>query len=310
MINSSGGADSASGTRPLGWPPVRPPDATAARGGARREVTTGRKYVKSRRLATAGLGLVAAVTFAVAGCGGTTNSPATNNQPAAGQQAQDPAAALAAAAAKLAEESFKMTMKMGDTGTMTGAMDPKKKLGRTSMTVSTEGVNMKVETLMVGADLYMKMDMGGLALPGIDPKKWMHLDTAKLPANSSLGIRPGETDPASAEKLLKAATKVEKVGDRGFKGTLDLTKLNGVAGIEDKDVTSLGDKAKAVPFTASTDDQGRLTNMKVDMPIMSGVDLGSLDATYSDFGTTVEVTKPDPSKVTEAPEALYGTLGA
>jgi hypothetical protein len=32
--------------------------------------------------------------------------------------------------------------------------------------------------------------------------------------------------------------------------------------------------------------------------------------TFSDFGTKVTVTKPAPSEVVEAPDSLYGTLGA
>lgn len=266
--------------------------------------------MRSRRLTTAGLGLVAAVTFAVAGCGDTIDSPNTGNENAAGQEKQDAATVLAAASTKLAQESFKMTMKIGEAGSMTGVMDPQKKLGQMTMTISAQGTSMKIETLLVGTDLYMKMDMGGAALPGMDASKWMHLDTTKLPANSSLGLKPGEYDPANTEKLLKAATKVERVNDREFKGTLDLTKATGVAGIDAKDVTGLGEKGKAVPFTARTDDKGRLVNLKIEMPAVAGVDLGSLDATYSDFGTAVDVKKPDAGSVVPAPEAIYGTLGS
>jgi hypothetical protein len=32
--------------------------------------------------------------------------------------------------------------------------------------------------------------------------------------------------------------------------------------------------------------------------------------TFSDFGTTVTVTKPAPSEVIEAPESIYGILSA
>jgi hypothetical protein len=266
--------------------------------------------VRSRRLTTAGLGLIAALTFGVAGCVGTTDSTTTDGNKNAGQGTQDASAALAEASTKLAKESFKLSMKFGEAGTMTGAMDPQKKLGQTTLKISAQGTTMTIDMLLVDTDLYMKMDMGGAALPGMDASKWMHLDTKKLPANSSLGITPGEHDPVRAEKLLQAATKVERVGDREFKGTLDLTKVTGIAGIEAKDVTGLGEKGKAVPFTAKTDDKGRLVNLKIEVPAVAGVDLGSLDATYSDFGTAVDVKKPDASAVIPAPEAIYSTLGS
>jgi hypothetical protein len=258
--------------------------------------------VKSRHLTTAALSLMTAFALAVAGCGGSDGAGA-NNKPAA--QVQDPTTALAEASKKLSQNSFAVNATLGTAGTMTGKMDPAGNRGVLSSKVTAEGTTVKFDIRVIDTDFYLKMDVGGAALPGMDPKKWIHLDGTKLPANSSLGVKPGELDPANAEKVLKAATKVERVGDRGFKGTLDFSKLQGVAGISKKDVTGLADKGKSVPFEARVDDQGRLVNMKVDVPKVPGVDIESIDVTYSDFGTKVDVQKPAAGEVNEAPAMVY-----
>jgi hypothetical protein len=168
---------------------------------------------------------------------------------------------------------------------------------------------MTVATRVLGTDMYMKMDMGDAALPGMDPKSWMHLDIAKLPANNSLGLKPGEFDPVGAAKFLRAVATAEQVDADTIKGTMDLTKADGAGGIEGKTLQSLGAKAKAMPFEATVDGEGRLSKLVLDMPAMDGEPAQRFSVTYSDFGTPVEVSKPT-GKITEAPEAIYGTFSA
>ena len=66
----------------------------------------------------------------------------------------------------------------------------------------------------------------------------------------------------------------------------------------------MGTKAQAVPFTATVDDQGRLSALKIDLSTVDAA-LSPVQTTYSDYGTTVTVTRPDPAQTTEAPDSVY-----
>jgi len=67
-----------------------------------------------------------------------------------------------------------------------------------------------------------------------------------------------------------------------------------------------GDKAKSIPFTATLDDQGRLTDLNVNG---SSIDpaLG-IEITVSDYGSATGISKPDSSQVVEAPDSVLQFL--
>src|SRR3982751_718863 len=83
-----------------------------------------------RRRTAAGLGLLAAVVFGVAGCASASppapGGSASAAPPSASTGVADPAAAqaLADAAAKLSTTSEKITMTMGSTLNVTSELDP------------------------------------------------------------------------------------------------------------------------------------------------------------------------------------------
>jgi hypothetical protein len=97
---------------------------------------------------------------------------------------------------------------------------------------------------------------------------------------------------------------VQSTATRHFSGTLDLTKGTTAGMIGQADIDRLQSKLKAVPFTATTDTQGRISNLKIDL---STVDpsLASVQSEFSDYGTTVTVNRPDPAQVVEAPDSVY-----
>jgi hypothetical protein len=101
---------------------------------------------------------------------------------------------------------------------------------------------------------------------------------------------------------------VQRVGEHGFQGTLDLTKAASVAGSSPPagiDVTAPG--AKAVPFTATTDAQGRLVGLTMTMAAIAP-QAGTLKATFSDFGAPLTVTAPAKAQVAEMPEPAKSAL--
>jgi hypothetical protein len=261
------------------------------------------------RLSTVALGLVAALSLGAVGCADsdTPNGAADNaaDRPAARPDAN---AALAAAATNLGETTVKVDAQLGAAGTITGALDRPNKRATMTMTYAAAGKTMTLETIMIGTDLFLKMDLGGAPPPGVDPGKWTHLDQTKLPANNSFGLRPGEFDPTGSAKFLKAAATAEWVDDHTIKGTIDLTKADGARGLTEENLSKLGAKAKSVPFEATIDDEGRLTRMVMDIPTAGGEPAGKITVNYSDFGAPVSVAEPPADEVVEAPESMYGIL--
>jgi hypothetical protein len=207
----------------------------------------------------------------------------------------DPAAELAAAAAKLGEQSMKVRMEMAGGVSVSGVADPKAQTADMSMSTGTGSGGTDIKMLRVGNDMWMKFggSLGTLAGNG----KWMHLDIKEM-VNGAYG------DPAATAKMINATANVQRTGDHAFKGTLDLTKAQTVSKAA---VKAMGDKANAVPFTARTDETGRLVELTVDMGgIAPGA--GTMKSTYSDFGTPVSVKAPPAAQVEELPSQLKGIL--
>jgi hypothetical protein len=267
--------------------------------------------MRTRRLAITGLAVLTTAALAVSGCDtgtGATPSP-SGSAPAvsgttAGARAADPAAAaaLAAATAKLGTTSFKITMTSGTALSLTGLMDAPNGNGTGSLVLTGDGASITVDTLLVGQDLYVRV-------PGVTTAgKWTHIDVARLPEGANIGLRPGQIDPANTARLLTSTTDLQQVDPRSFRGTLDLTEAVGVTGIDKVTVDGWGTAAHNVPFTAGLDDQGRLMELMIDLPAVTGKQAQPLEVLYSDYGTAVTAEKPAAGQVIEAPNELYTTL--
>ncbi|MEU7902927.1 hypothetical protein [Actinoplanes sp. NPDC049118] len=264
----------------------------------------------NRRLAIAGLTLVTAL--GLAGCGPNDDKARSGTgAPAAGRAAEaaadelDPAAALAAAAKRLGEQSMRIDMDMAGAISMTGVADPKAGVAEMSMDMGALGDGTKVELRKVGQDVYMKFGGSiGKSLGGGSGKPWMHVDATKITEGSSFNILP-KADPAGTKAMIAAMTKVERVGEHGFKGLLDPTRMPQY----NKSLKALGTKAGEMPFTAKTDDQDRLTELTLDMSAL-GAGAGKVKTRYSDFGTPVSVEAPPAAQVAELPKELSGLIQA
>jgi hypothetical protein len=252
--------------------------------------------MNTRRLATTGAALVAALGLALTGCGtnGTSETPAGNGSGEAAAPSSAPADAreeLSAAALKLNEDTVRVEIE-SSVLSGGGVLDPKAR--QADMTMKMGGAG-SFRMLMVGNDGYLKYD----GVPGM-PDKWLHLDSAAL---GQAGLMP-DGDPGGAKQLIAGVVEVEKKGDREFSGVLDYAK----AKPGDKAVEQMGEKARAVPFTARVDDQGRLVELVVDTSVLHE-SLGKMTTSYSDFGTKVEISKPPAGETQEAPASLLESLG-
>ena len=266
--------------------------------------------MRTRRLTGLGLGLMATVALGVAGCtaGGATpgagGSSQTPGAPAS-SSAADPAAAaaLGTAAATLGTTSFKITMTSGPGVKLTGFVDAPGNKGTGTLAITGPNANIQVKTLLVDQDLYVQV-------PGITKAgTWTHVDVSRLPAGANVGLRPGQIDPANTAKVLTSTTDVQKVDSRSYKGTLDLTKVAGITGVDKVTVDGWGAAAQNVPFTAGLDDQGRLSTLTIQLPAVNGQQSQPLEVLYTDYGTPVTAERPAAAEITEAPDSLYTTLG-
>jgi len=261
--------------------------------------------MRNRRLAIAGLALVA--SLGLTGCGPSGTATGGTGSAAAAQSTKpvDPAAELAAAATKLSTESLKVKMKSAAGLNVEGAASVGGEQMNMTMTLGVGGSEDTTMTMRkVGNDLYIKMDGALGSALGAKADKWMHVDASKIPAGSPFSI--SGSGPTDASKMIAATQNVEKTGEGAYKGVLDMTKTPNA---NEKALETLGAKAKAVPFTAKVDAEGRLTELAIDMDsLMPGA--GKMTTTYYDFGTSVSVKAPPAKDVQEMPKSMLGAANA
>src|SRR4051794_13457661 len=266
--------------------------------------------MRTRRLAAAGLGMLATAAFALTGCNADGSTPgagassATPSAPAS-SGAADPTAAmtLGQAAAALGNTSFKATLTGGPGVKVTASVDPTAGNSTSDAKFTGPNASLTIKALLIGQDVYVQ-------IPGVTKAgTWTHLDVNRLPDGGGFGLRPGQIDPANTAQALSSATNVQQTGSRSYQGTLDLTKVLGIAGIDKVTVDGMGTAATNVPFTIGLDDQGRPAEMTITLPPVNGRQSPPIDVLYSDYGTPVTVQRPAPSEITEAPDSVYTTLG-
>jgi hypothetical protein len=255
-----------------------------------------------------GLGLLASATLVLSGCDKATTNGGTGTGGGGSSASPSPSPlapkdAVLASTKMLTQTTYKYTIS-SDGMSGSGAADPAAKKTQMSVKGTQDGVNLSMDIVLVGTDLWLKMDLGGLnATVGI-PNKYMHLQQSKLKDQANLGLfnTKDDTDPAESAKLLKGVVDAQKVDATHYKVTFDLTQTTSSA-VDAAVLTKLGDKAKSVPGTVTLDSQGRLSEVTVDL---SAVDpQATVKVTYSDYGAPVNVNPPPAADTVEAPQAVY-----
>lgn len=254
--------------------------------------------MKITKRAALGVAFLAALAF-VAGCQGSKSTPGTGGDTGS-TVTKNASEELTDAIKKLNETSYSFSMTLGSMGEMTGAVDPANKAVKAGMAVEQEGTGFSFDMIVLGTDMYMKMDLGGIALPGMPAGKYMHLDGSKVTSLENFGLKDLE-DPTQAAELMKSLITVEKSGDGTFKGTIDMSKLEAL----NEDIKDLGDKAKSIPFEAKVDGEGRLTQMTMTLPAGDSTPEMKMEMKYFDFGDATKITKPADGEIVEAPAEVY-----
>ncbi|MFV2021230.1 hypothetical protein [Micromonospora sp. LOL_023] len=241
-------------------------------------------------MATAGTGVVAALLLAVSGCAGAaeTGSASPDNSAEAGgaDDRGDAAAALAAATAKSVETSARVNMTLGTEADgvlmeVVGDLDPASETFNVEITMGADGETVKIVLRQLGTDVYMQLggsDMAELA------DVWMKGDSSKLPENAAFSLMP-TGDPA---EMMGSTAEAQWSSDTEITGTIDMTKSPDA---DAEMLAEMGEAAKAVPFTATLDAQGRLVEMVIDVESVSS-EAGVITIGYSNLGEPVTVEVP------------------
>jgi hypothetical protein len=260
----------------------------------------------------AGLGVLLAVGVAVAGGCGVAD--AVKDAAPASSKPLGPRDALLASLPDASTGSFRFTVEDGETPT-DGEIDAAERSYRVGFRYREPeaGFTMHSDFLVVGKQSWIKIrftDTEGLTgLPKL-PKKWMLIDPAKVKDKDVPLAYDNETDPGEAGTVLRAIVDVEQTSAGHFAGTTDLTRQGEVEIVDPARLKALGEKAKAVPFEATVDGQGRLTSTVVRIPAAGKTKAGKYEIKYTGYGSTPTPAVPPADEQQRATKDAYELLNA
>ncbi len=256
-----------------------------------------RRFAAVSLLLATGLGLAAACS--------------TNSQPgsaAATTVAQvSPADALTNALATLKTTGYDATTTLPAQGaTVKTSVDYADKAATQAASINQ---TLSLAFTEIGSDLWVKADFGPLAQNlNIDKTKWYAVDTSKIkpeaiPVDLFGDQQPHPTRPLAWPLGIGAVfanvANVTRTDATHLAGVVDLTKATGPEAPGRSSATDA-----AVPFTATLDGQGRLTELKI---TGANQDI-NLDITFSNYRSPTPIAAPAPADVLPAPDGLYQAI--
>jgi hypothetical protein len=244
-----------------------------------------------------GVGAIAVASLALSACGSSSKSGTSPS----GSPSVAPAAALTNSITALKGQAFDIKLNLaGLDGT--GSIDPQHNAGTIEAKGAQSGVSVDITFTEIGSDAWAKLDLGALTSQlGIDPHKWMHLDLSKMTGKDAKPFDlSGSGDAFDLAGFITKVANVKQTDATHLSGTIDLTAATGVSAPDSDTLSKAGAAAKAVPFTATLDDKGRLTELKV-----TGSSDLTADFQFTNFGSPTTVQAPPASDVVEAPDSIY-----
>ncbi|MFG1887324.1 hypothetical protein ACGFIR_05560 [Micromonospora sp. NPDC049051] len=170
-------------------------------------------------------------------------------------------------------------------------------------------MSMSMELIYIEPDSWVMLDLGelGAMIPGAEKwkGKYQHLDQSKVKGAGELSRYMEEVDPAGSAKLTKGITEVQKTAEGSYTGKLDVSAADDAATLDADLVKALGAQAKALPFTAKLDAEGRLTELVISVPAAGETKAHDIKVTYADYGNATAAQKPPADKVVEASPETY-----
>ncbi|WP_433725077.1 hypothetical protein ACQP2Y_05290 [Actinoplanes sp. CA-051413] len=224
-------------------------------------------------------------------------SLAACSQPAAPAPASaDPKAALTASIAGLTAGNYAYTVAMDDMQ-VTGTTDFPSASAAWSTTF-TDAEPEVIDERVIGEDKYSRKTRDA---------PWEHLDLSRMPeAVARQGLTITKPDRTGATQLIGMVDSATMDGPT-IRGRLAVTKTIG-GGIATQPLEFRLEGARPT-FTATVDDQGRLSRLVVDVPAATAPPepAGAWTLDVTGYGTTPTPTRPTPTK--EAPEDRYEITG-
>jgi hypothetical protein len=255
-----------------------------------------------RRLAA---GVVVFAALAVAGC--SPADPAVVHWQPAMVSANEPRQALDASVGALAGTSYAMKLSNGGNTAGSGVADWATHSAQLKVTLTDDLTRNVTEAVTVAGEFWVRLDYGRVQNRnlGITANAWTRIDPAKLRAVTALPIDISGTNddnPFDMHGWTRAVVTVDRVDATHLRGTVDLLKAGGVLGPTANGKQSLRTGASTAPFTATLDEQGRLTRFTV-----NAADVNpelSYDITFTGYGAPVTIQRP--AKAADASAKLYG----
>ncbi len=260
--------------------------------------------MKRQRWAVAGIAIVAALAFGATGCTTSSGGSTPTASPRSGLDV------LTDAVAKTKGQSYQFAVVYGTTLSGSGMTSGDGAATSLNVTITDpgSGINIKLTALVLKTAAYAKIDLGQAAgaVVGINPNTWVHIDPKKAPGAARLGISPGQ-DIFGPQTYVKAVDTATVDSPTQVSGNLDLAKT-ALPGLALTQIPAGADGKKTVSFTATLDDQGRISKITVNVPAAGTLPAADLTSTYSNWGVAVNVTAPPASQTVEAPPIVYTFL--
>ncbi|HKT05142.1 MAG TPA: hypothetical protein VJT31_36975 [Rugosimonospora sp.] len=247
---------------------------------------------------------------AATGCDAKNQAGSGAPSSAASAPSPTPAAptdALLASVKAFGTTSYKLRMQQSN-ASATGEVDPTAKAAQITATGTVSGQHISVAYTVISPEVWTKIDLGATLNKqlGVDKATWMHIDRTKVTGNSQLPVNSAGEITLGTSDLLAGVANVQHPDSTHYTGTVDVTNTNSLLSPDKDALAKAGEKAKAVPFTATLDDQGHLTSFKEDGATIDPA--LTAEITFTDFGAPMSITKP--AGAVEAPAAVYQFLNA
>jgi hypothetical protein len=264
----------------------------------------------------AGFGAVLVVSAAtVVGCGQADTGADPRKEAPATKASKAPAEVLLAAVPTEKAGPYHFAITDSD-GKMAGIVDATRKTISIGITQKEADVpvTLDMKFLVIGTKSWVKIKFTPADIPGLPrvPGKWQLIDPSKIKDkdNSPLAYGEDQSDPGYAHEVIANAAKVTQTSGGHYSGVTDLS-LTGVEDIVDNaTVKALGAKAKAVPFTATTDAKGRLTRLDVKIPAAGKAKAHTYSAVYDGYDSTTTPGAPPAGEQQKAVAAVYDMLNS
>ncbi|MDG4793307.1 hypothetical protein [Micromonospora sp. WMMD1082] len=256
------------------------------------------------------VGVIAATLLVpgVTACNSGGDSPSATAPSAESGIPADPKAALVASTKGLAEGNFTFTI-TADSMSGKGTFHKPSNSAQMTMTVGGEDFTMDFDLIQIQPDTWVKVDLGDLfaGIPGMEAfkDKYQHLDATKAKEAKNLDVFKEGSDPAAASEMFEGLAEVQQTGEGAYSGTFDLSAVKDSVAADEDLLKELGDQAKAIPFTAKLDAEGRLTELVMSIPAAGEAEAQEIKITYADYGAATGVQKPPADQVIEASEQTY-----